>query len=362
MIETKLNELYERYGYRKFKMSKFEPYDLYADNRDFLKSSQLITFTDLDGSLLALKPDVTLSIVKSNAGGEEKVFYNETVYRPKDDHYREILQAGVECLGNIDCFSEAEIIALAAKSMQLISSRFVIRISDAAFLGQIFESMGLNETTVSEVLRLFSMKQAAGVDRLVQEGRMTAASADNIRKLIELYLPFRTGVKEIRKYAFSNTSLTMVEHLAELAGILEAYGVLDNIYLDFSLVNSMDYYNGIIFQGAAEQIPFTVLSGGRYDRLPQKMGKKEGAVGFALDLDTVENYQTKPKDYDVEYLVTYDDADDPQRLAALVEKLVSEGARIRCIRRDELNRMEHKIRARQQLTMQEAEQEASSYD
>ena len=54
MTEQKLNELYERFGYRKFKMTKFEPYDLYADNRDFLKSSQLITFTDLDGSLLAL--------------------------------------------------------------------------------------------------------------------------------------------------------------------------------------------------------------------------------------------------------------------------------------------------------------------
>ena len=91
MIEIKLNDLYESYGYRKFKISKFEPYDLYADNRDFLKSSQLITFTDLDGSLLALKPDVTLSIVKSNGGGEEKVYYNETVYRPKENHYREIL-------------------------------------------------------------------------------------------------------------------------------------------------------------------------------------------------------------------------------------------------------------------------------
>jgi len=37
MITAKLNSLYERYGYRQFKMTKFEPYDLYADNRDFLK-------------------------------------------------------------------------------------------------------------------------------------------------------------------------------------------------------------------------------------------------------------------------------------------------------------------------------------
>lgn len=72
MIEQTLNQLYESYGYRKFRMTKFEPYDLYADNRDFLNTQQLITFSDLDGTLLALRPDVTLSIVKSNGGGEEK--------------------------------------------------------------------------------------------------------------------------------------------------------------------------------------------------------------------------------------------------------------------------------------------------
>ena len=52
-------------------MSKFEPYDLYADYRDFLTNNQLITFTDFDGTLLALKPDITLSIIKNNTASEE---------------------------------------------------------------------------------------------------------------------------------------------------------------------------------------------------------------------------------------------------------------------------------------------------
>ena len=37
MLEEQLNQLYEGYGYRKFRMSKFEDYDLYAQNKDFLK-------------------------------------------------------------------------------------------------------------------------------------------------------------------------------------------------------------------------------------------------------------------------------------------------------------------------------------
>ena len=81
MLKEQLNQLYEEYGYRKFRMSKFEDYDLYAQNKDFLKKGHIITFTDGDGSLKALKPDITLSIMKNNSGDSEKVYYNENVYR-----------------------------------------------------------------------------------------------------------------------------------------------------------------------------------------------------------------------------------------------------------------------------------------
>ncbi|MBQ7974656.1 MAG: hypothetical protein IJ300_03095 [Clostridia bacterium] len=58
----KLQTLYEMLGYKKYKMSKFEEYDFYLENKSFLKSKHIITFNDLNGKLLALKPDVTLRL------------------------------------------------------------------------------------------------------------------------------------------------------------------------------------------------------------------------------------------------------------------------------------------------------------
>ena len=83
---------------------QFEEYALYQENQSFLPSRQVITFTDLDGRLLALKPDVTLSIAKSAqpAPGETKRFYySENVYRPAaESHtFKEIAQMGVEFIG-----------------------------------------------------------------------------------------------------------------------------------------------------------------------------------------------------------------------------------------------------------------------
>ena len=79
-----LRALYSDYGYERYKMSKFEEYDLYAKNKEFLTSKNVITFTDSDGRLLALKPDVTLSIIrntKDRPSSLSKTQYNENIYR-----------------------------------------------------------------------------------------------------------------------------------------------------------------------------------------------------------------------------------------------------------------------------------------
>ena len=80
----RLRALYEQAGYRKYRASRFEEYALYQEYQRFLPDAQVITFTDLDGKLRAIKPDVTLSILKNGRSGPglQKVYYSENVYRP----------------------------------------------------------------------------------------------------------------------------------------------------------------------------------------------------------------------------------------------------------------------------------------
>ena len=112
-----LRSLYKKYGYMPFKMSKFEEYDLYVRNKDFLVSDRIITFNDTNGKLLALKPDVTLSVIKSGVdapGCKQKVYYNENIYRVSGSthQYTEIMQVGLECIGDIDLYDVFEAVHL----------------------------------------------------------------------------------------------------------------------------------------------------------------------------------------------------------------------------------------------------------
>lgn len=115
-----LRSLYSKYGYLPYKMSKFEEYELYLRNKDFLVSDRIITFNDTNGKLMALKPDVTLSIIKNGEdidGFKQKLCYNENVYRVSGSthQYKEIMQTGLECIGDIDEYDAFEVITLAGR-------------------------------------------------------------------------------------------------------------------------------------------------------------------------------------------------------------------------------------------------------
>ena len=332
MLEEQLNQLYEGYGYRKFRMSKFEDYDLYAQNKDFLKRGHIITFTDVDGSLKALKPDITLSIMKSNGGDSEKVYYNENVCREVGGAFREILQVGVESVGQIDPYAEAEVIALAAKSLEILSEDYVLDLSDVSFIRCLLGGMNLSQGDQEQALALIAQKNAPGIQAMADRGILSAQDAQAIQELMGIYAPLKEGIAQAGRLARDNQSWEILRQLSVTASMLEAFGLNGRIRLDFSLVNSMDYYNGVIFQGFLPNIPFPALSGGRYDNLPRKMGKQVGAIGFALYMGRLEQYFSQERQYDADLLLTYGPDADLAKLAAFAEQIRAKGCTVRCER------------------------------
>ena len=156
-ITLELRTLYEQYGYRKYRMSKFEEYELYLENKNFLKSQHIITFHDLDGRVLALKPDVTLSIAKNThatAKSSEKFYYLENVYRldKPSGGYREISQLGLEYIGKLDRIAAYEVISLAQQTLRAISSRCQMQLSHIGFWVSLLEGLGIAQSLRAEIL------------------------------------------------------------------------------------------------------------------------------------------------------------------------------------------------------------------
>ncbi len=283
-----LRELYIKYGYRQFKMSKFEEYDLYSKNKDFLVSDGVITFNDTNGKLLALKPDVTLSIIKNSKDIEnsvERFYYNENVYRISETShtYKEIMQTGLECIGNITQKEVTEVAELAAKSLSLISDNFIIHISNVALLEALFCDCGITCEQRPEVIKAIADKNADCLKTVCNEAQFKLLSP-----LIKSYKTTKDSLEALSLIAVSNSAKATLCELKEICDHLSAVGYGKNINIDFSIISQGGYYGGIVFKGYIGGIASRVLSGGRYDMLMKRMGRSSGAVGFAVYLDTLE--------------------------------------------------------------------------
>lgn len=323
-----LRTLYRRFGYTRFKMSKFEEYDLYVRNKDFLISDGIITFTDTNGRLLALKPDVTLSIIKNAKdikGTVEKLYYNENVYRisPDSHSFKEITQTGLECIGDITVYDICEVLYLAVKSLEKIDENYIMDIAHAGLVSTLIKSCNLSDDIRNTVFDSIQNKSIDEITSLFQNELIDKFSYDIISKLIPTY---KTYDQVVRAFADINDSINKcLEEFATICQSLNDTGLEDKIRIDFSIVNDTSYYSGLVFKGYISGIFTSVLSGGQYDKLMRKMGKTSGAVGFAVYLDALERHGNETKDYDYDFVIIKDDACDSASVIRTVESLSENG-------------------------------------
>ena len=276
-----LRALYRDYGYSLYRMSKFEEYDLYARNKDFLISDNVITFNDAGGRLMALKPDVTLSIVRSTrerGGGVRKLCYNEHVYRVphQGGGFRELSQAGIEGIGAVGEGEIAETLTLAMKSLERVSggAEYTLNVSHLGLLSALLDRLDLRGERRQAAVEAVQRRSVHELERLCGGG------AEELQRL--LYLPADPGeAMDALEELFSQS-----EDLCRLRRAAEALG--ERLRLDFSLVSDMHYYNGVIFKGYVSGVPAAVLAGGQYDQLLRRLGRGDRAIGFAVYVDRLE--------------------------------------------------------------------------
>lgn len=330
----RLRGLYEKYGYRRFKMSKFEAYDLYVRHKDFLVSDRMITFTDSRGVLMALKPDVTLSILKNTREkepGPRKVYYNETVYRTdrSDETFREIMQTGLECIGDLDLYHIYEVIALAVASLASIHPAYILNVSHLGLVSGFLEAAGVAEADYGPVLSAVRDKNRTALGDFCREKGLSGTVRSLLEKLVTTYGPMDSVLTELAPLCVGGKKTREAwEELRRLCDLLKANGLDSRVYLDFSVEGDMRYYSGIVFRGFLQGLAAGVLSGGQYDKMAEKMGKHCGAIGFAIYLNELERLGPARSDLDADVLVLYNDKTDLDSLTRQVDQLTGSGRRV----------------------------------
>ena len=329
-LPSALRSLYASAGYSCYRTVGFEEYDLFSQYRDFLTSGQMITFTGAGGRLLALKPDITMSIIRDAAqekGRSDKFFYSESVYRVPagGDEFKEILQIGLECIGDLCGYDRAEVVSLACKTLGMTGREYKLDISHTGLVSGLFELFGIPAEVRGDFADALKDKNAPMISLLCEKNGI---SSDKTKKLIEFSrfsLPIRDAVRELRTLGFGDNAksaeaLDMLELIANTLTESEA----SCVSLDFSVIHGMNYYDGTVFAGYIDGVAEAVLKGGEYGKLIEKMGHEGSGLGFALYTDLLERLDDGEISCAADVMLVCGDV-SPEAIAAEVKKILESG-------------------------------------
>lgn len=291
---SRMRRCFSSFGYQQIHTPTFEPYELYSKVPGTIAQDDMIKVIDPSGKLLVLRPDATIpvtkEVVKRSRGiaGHIRYFYMMDVFRQSFDETgsKEKSQAGVECFGEKTAAIDAEVIALAVQTLQDIKAPNIkIEIGLANFFKQLLAQLPINHAALEQLKIYIQAKNMTEIAPFLSSHGVAEELVEKISQIPLLYGQPELVMEKAQHIILNDTMRKELDELWEVYEVLDIYGVSKQIVFDLGLINHMDYYSGIIFQGFVDQVAKPVLMGGRYDRLAAAFGKAIPAVGFAIDAE-----------------------------------------------------------------------------
>ncbi|MGN1418648.1 MAG: ATP phosphoribosyltransferase regulatory subunit, partial [Acutalibacteraceae bacterium] len=250
------------------------------------------------------------------------------------------------CIGDIDLYDMTEVLLLALESLKEIGGRYVLDVSHMGIVTALVDAISDDEEFKKEVMRCLSEKNRHEISDICKKYSVSEEGAKQICDFIGLYGKPEQVLSKLKESFYNEKTKAAIDELCSLWKIIGETEFADKVNFDFSIINDMNYYNGIVFTGFIEGVPESVLSGGRYDKLMRKMGKKSGAIGFAVYLDLLNQLQKNKNEFDVDVLLLYNEKTDVKALCKKVSELNAEGKSV-CVQKS----APQKLRFRQRISL-----------
>jgi ATP phosphoribosyltransferase len=295
-VTSAVSEVFLRGGFRFVETPALEEYATLEAAAGSSLEGTAFRMVDLDGSLLALRPEMTLPIARlaaarlSDRPGPHRLCYAGDVYREHASlrgEARQFAQLGVELLGANGPVSDAEVVgtlvdALAATGLE----DFTVGVGTVAVLRALIEAAGVGERWSREVLAAAHARNLVELDRLAGSPGVADGVGDALRKVVRIG-GGREAIRACREVTGPVGCAGSLDALEAAWDLLEASGASTRVRVDFGILRSFDYYTGLIVEAYAPGLGMPLGGGGRYDDVLAAFGVPMPAAGFALSLERV---------------------------------------------------------------------------
>jgi ATP phosphoribosyltransferase regulatory subunit len=297
MIEETALGVFDGWSYEQIVTPTVDYYSLFEHGMGHVEAHRAFRFTDTDGRLLALRPDVTSAVARAAAtlfSERERPLrfcYAAPVFRQQPQSHaewrRESTQIGCELIGVNTIAADLEVLAIASDFVQRLGlgGACSITLNDVGIFSGVAEGLDLDLNVREELRRLIDLRNPTDIAAFLAP----LTSPEEARAFAQLaQLSGKRETLDCARRALSNKqSLVALDRLEHLWTVIESLELTDRFEIDLGDVSRLDYYTGLTFKIYVEGAGARVGSGGRYDGLTASFGKSEPAVGFVVDLDAL---------------------------------------------------------------------------
>ncbi len=295
-VSDAIGAAFERWGFRGVETPAVEEYrTLEAGAGDSLEGTAFRLF-DVDGTLLALRPEMTLPIARlvatrlAGSPGPYRIRYAADVYREQASlrgEARQFTQTGVELVGVNGPASDAEVVSVLVEALAATGmTEFTVGIGTVAVLRALLDAAGGDAAWRDEVMAAAHKGDLVGLERLTRREGLAPAAAEALR-VVPRIGGGAEAVERCRAAVAPAGCGSALDGLAETWRLLEATGMASRVRIDFGIMRSFDYYTGLIVEAYAPGLGLPLGGGGRYDDVLAAFGAPMPAAGFALSLERV---------------------------------------------------------------------------
>lgn len=295
-IENKLKDIFEYRGYNQVVTPSFEFLDVFSMSQKGIAVEKMYKLVDFKGRLLSLRADTTMPIARlcatrlKNEKMPLRLYYNQSVYSVNQSlkgRSDEILQSGIELIGDSTQKSDIEVLVTAIKALQGVKmDNFRLEIGHIGIFNNLVNKLNITKEEKENIRLLIENKNYPALN-----DELDNLKQKDIANIIKM-LPRLFGGKDVFEKARQLVKnykevLSLLEYLEEIYDTLSKLSLNQQIIVDLGIVNKADYYTGIVFKGYVEGFGEEILSGGRYDNLLKEFGRDLSAIGFGVNVDAV---------------------------------------------------------------------------
>ena len=292
-LEAELRKLFRLSGYQEIETPILEYYDALDDATYGYRPEHVWKTFDAQGRVLAIRPDSTIPAVRIAAGRLKdaslplRLCYVQSATTYQSDTLSmlcEETQAGVELMGESSPQADAELIALAIEALKGAGLKdFTIELGQAMFFDGFMQEAGLTPEQSAVMRELTEQKNPLAIQLYLEKLAVSREAAERLMRLPQLY-----GDASVLDEAATLTNHPMcraaLHNLRQVIDAVKEYGLEEHLSIDLGMVHQANYYSGVLFRGMTSSLGQPLLSGGRYDGLPGRLGRGMPATGFALSL------------------------------------------------------------------------------